>query len=543
MPFLGGVHLFDWDEINFAECAREMIVLKDYLRVHVNFQPFWEKPPFFFWLQSTAMHLFGIGEYAARFPNALCGVITLALLFRMGTKLHDWRFGALWAGAYMGSILPHLYFKSGIIDPWFNLFIFLGLYLFIQFYWKKDGYTSVWLNYNKYVYLIGGGLMLGMGVLTKGWVAYLIVCLTLFVYWVLQRFRFYVNVFHFLLFTVATAIITLTWYGVETLLHGPWFIQEFTRYNYRLFSTPDAGHGGFPGYHFVVLLIGCFPASIFCIRGFGRIPQQFMYQRDFKVWMTILFWVVLILFTIVKSKIVHYSSMCYFPLTYLAALTAYEIIEGRIKFAPWMRGMLIGIGGLFCFATIVLPFVAMKIQVLKPLFSKDPFAAANLDAVVNWTGFESFAGLWLFAVIGLSLRYIHFNRAERGFATLFLGTAFFVTLTLVFFIGRIELYSQGAAIRFFESLQPKVRNHECYVVNYGYRSYAQLFYTRKLSLPKQENHDEQWLLHGEVDRDVYVITKINKTQELEGVPGLQKLGEENGFVFYKRSAVAGPRQP
>jgi hypothetical protein len=235
--------------------------------------------------------------------------------------------------------------------------------------------------------------------------------------------------------------------------------------------------------------------------------------------------------------------MCYFPLTYLAALTAYEIIEGRIKFAPWMRGMLIGIGGLFCFATIVLPFVAMKIQVLKPLFSKDPFAAANLDAVVNWTGFESFAGLWLFAVIGLSLRYIHFNRAERGFATLFLGTAFFVTLTLVFFIGRIELYSQGAAIRFFESLQPKVRNHECYVVNYGYRSYAQLFYTRKLSLPKQENHDEQWLLHGEVDRDVYVITKINKTQELEGVPGLQKLGEENGFVFYKRSAVAGPRQP
>ena len=31
IPFLGGVHLFDWDEINFAECAREMIVRHDYL--------------------------------------------------------------------------------------------------------------------------------------------------------------------------------------------------------------------------------------------------------------------------------------------------------------------------------------------------------------------------------------------------------------------------------------------------------------------------------------------------------------------------------
>jgi 4-amino-4-deoxy-L-arabinose transferase-like glycosyltransferase len=25
IPFLGNVHLFDWDEINFAESAREMI--------------------------------------------------------------------------------------------------------------------------------------------------------------------------------------------------------------------------------------------------------------------------------------------------------------------------------------------------------------------------------------------------------------------------------------------------------------------------------------------------------------------------------------
>ncbi|MEI9934823.1 MAG: hypothetical protein WDM71_08225 [Ferruginibacter sp.] len=25
IPFLGHVHLFDWDEINFAESAREMI--------------------------------------------------------------------------------------------------------------------------------------------------------------------------------------------------------------------------------------------------------------------------------------------------------------------------------------------------------------------------------------------------------------------------------------------------------------------------------------------------------------------------------------
>ncbi|HEY8366017.1 MAG TPA: glycosyltransferase family 39 protein, partial [Bacteroidia bacterium] len=46
-PFLGGVHLFDWDEINFAEIAREMILSNDYLRPTINFEPFWEKPPLF----------------------------------------------------------------------------------------------------------------------------------------------------------------------------------------------------------------------------------------------------------------------------------------------------------------------------------------------------------------------------------------------------------------------------------------------------------------------------------------------------------------
>jgi 4-amino-4-deoxy-L-arabinose transferase-like glycosyltransferase len=125
IPFLGGVHLFDWDEINFAECTREMINMGDYLRVYINYAPFWEKPPFFFWLQAIAMKLFGVGEFAARFPNAICGVITLIVIYNIGEKLYNKKFGLIWALTYFGSVLPFLYFKSGIIDPYFNLFIFL----------------------------------------------------------------------------------------------------------------------------------------------------------------------------------------------------------------------------------------------------------------------------------------------------------------------------------------------------------------------------------------------------------------------------------
>ena len=119
-PFLGRVHLFDWDEINFAESAREMLVTGNYTRVQINFKPFWEKPPLFFWLQATAMQVFGVGEYAARFPNAVMGVVTLLTLFFIGRKLYDAQFGLLWALGYLGSITPHFYFKTAIIDPTFN---------------------------------------------------------------------------------------------------------------------------------------------------------------------------------------------------------------------------------------------------------------------------------------------------------------------------------------------------------------------------------------------------------------------------------------
>ena len=34
---IGSVHLFDWDEVNFAEASREMIMNHNYFNVQINF--------------------------------------------------------------------------------------------------------------------------------------------------------------------------------------------------------------------------------------------------------------------------------------------------------------------------------------------------------------------------------------------------------------------------------------------------------------------------------------------------------------------------
>jgi len=131
IPFIGRLNLFDWDEINFAESAREMLLTKDYLTVQIFFEPFWEKPPLFIWLQLISMKLFGVNEFAARFPNAICGIFTLVILFNLGRKLVNEKFGLIWSIVYGVSMLPFFYFKSGIIDPLVQIVYFSGHYFLL----------------------------------------------------------------------------------------------------------------------------------------------------------------------------------------------------------------------------------------------------------------------------------------------------------------------------------------------------------------------------------------------------------------------------
>ncbi len=534
IPFLGGVHLFDWDEINFAEISREMLILKDYTRVYVNFEPFYQKPPLFFWLQAASMKLLGAGEFAARFPNAICGALTLALLFRIGQRLKGARFGMLWAGAYFGSVLPFLYFKSGIIDPWFNLFIFLGLYQFILFYWKKEGFEGITLPHGPWRYLALSGFWIGLAMLTKGQAAFIIVVLCMGVYWVYQRFRLYVSVPQFLFFTLVAFLVTSSWFGAEVLSNGPAFVIEFFQYQYRLFSTPDAGHKGFPGYHFAVLLVGCFPASIFAIRAFFHLPGgDKPHEKDFRRWMKYLFWAVLILFSIVQSKIVHYSSLCYFPLTYLAALSMEKLLDGSIRFNGWMRFGFWAVGGIFVLATIALPILGMQAEVLRPVF-KDPFAQGNLEAGVHWTGLEMLPGLFLAILIGAFFFLMRKGKPAAGFRLIYGGVAIFVMWSLFSFAGRIEGYSQRAAIEFFKEKSKE----DCHLAAFGYKSYAHLFYGKPQRAGQACFTDMGCinnLLYGPIDKPAYIVTKVHRAPELAQNSALKEIGRKNGFVFFRRA--------
>lgn len=544
-PFLGHVHLFDWDEINFAESAREMIETGDFFRVKINYEPFWEKPPFFFWLQVISMKLFGINEFAARFPNAILGVISLIVLYKIGKKIVSEKFGMIWSLVYLASFLPHLYFKSGIIDPFFNFFIFLSLY-FLILTLKK---TTVRKRNS-----LAAGLFLGLAIITKGPVALVLILVTFITYIIIRKGKVKVPIVSLFIFFFSSLAITFVWFGYETITNSPWFIIEFIQYQLELLTEPVAGHEQPIYYHFLVVLLGCFPMSILALPAFRKRQQEVPY--DFTLWMKILFWVVMILFTIVKTKIVHYSSMSYLPLSFLAAIVLYSYSKDATKkISKALRITFLAIGSIFGILLVATPILFKNSYLITP-YIKDEFAVASFNSEMNWQGWEFIIGILFIAGLIISYRFLSKNEIAKFLKTIALSTGITLLLYAIFVVPKIEKFSQGPAIEFYESIE----NKDVYVTTIGFKSYAHYFYSKikpqqsesgifqvkkeyKESLSDKKYFNvidlntatNLWLLEGEIDKKSYFITKITHRKKMKEYTKLTFIENKGGFDFYSRN--------
>lgn len=517
--FNGQSHLFDWDEINFAEAAREMIVTGNYSLVLINYEPFWEKPPLFFWLQALCMNLFGINEFSARLPNAIAGALTGITLYSIGRKNFSNSFGWLWAMVYCSALLPILYFKSGIIDPWFNLFIFYGTYATWKAIYNSDGKHLLWS-------LIAGA-SIGLGIMTKGPVALLVILMVFGVFYLWKRFKVPANFSHFFGFTISLFVVGGLWFFIEYISGRGYIIEDFIEYQIRLMQTQDAGHGGPFYYHFIVLLIGCFPMSIFALGGF-TIQQDKGAQKEFQRIMLLLFALVLLLFSVVNTKIIHYSSLCYFPLSFFAANFLNAQLNTNDKENTIQKITLPLIGGLLLIVFFALPFIGNHIDVLRDAtWIKDDFAKANFEAENTWSALDYLlplifaTGLFLFFSINGFRRYLYFMAAML--------VSYFIILTA--FVRKIEAYTQRAAIEFYESKA----NEDCYVTPVNYKSYAHLFYTQKPNQQNENHSNSSWLINGKTDKPVYCVLKITSSDEFaEKNTQFKLLYKKNGFAFFEK---------
>lgn len=496
-PFLGQVHLFDWDELNFAEIAREMIVSGDYLNIQIAFQPFYEKPPLFFWLQALSMHLWGINEFAARFPNAVVGVVAMLLLFKWGSTYRDQRFGWLWVMAYAGSMFPFIYFKSGIIDPLFNLLIFSAVWLYFRGNGPRNG-------------LLLGGLI-GLAILTKGPVALLIFGLVVVVDLLTSRGMRWQGIGSWLLFGISLLAVGGSWFLIQIARGDVNVVVEFIQVQVNLFSKGVAGHDQPWFYHPVVLLIGCFPASIFALGLIWRRSERSDASRG----MQILFWVVLILFSIVTTKIVHYSSLAYYPISFFAARILHE---GQM--ARWMKIGILFIGIIWVTIFAVFPWMLTSgLNFLKAKIA-DPQILAMLDQSFHFSPLAYALGPF-FGLMLLSWTWQHWRKNSVSGWMLFGTSTLTVFLFMLTVVPQVERITQGAAVEMYQSFRGKE-----VVLNTGYfKSYGYLFYSDADSI----GHSSPSL-----ERPHFTVSQIRSEAQMEADSVFMLIRESGGYQLYYR---------
>jgi hypothetical protein len=249
-------------------------------------------------------------------------------------------------------------------------------------------------------------------------------------------------------------------------------------------------------------------------------------NNDSGLLMKIMFWVVLIIFSIVKTKIVHYSSLTYFPLTYIAVryllVKDFTVLPRFWKYIQMLSGLPIVL------ATLLFPWFIAFADVFTP-YIDDPFAVENFKIDGGWTGFETLIGVlalffWVKMILSLSKQ-----KWLNAVVFTYLGMILIVQMTLFFDVPKLEKHIQGALIEFLKSK----RNEKCIVRTINFKSYAQYFYAEvKEGQPKEANQNE-WLLNGNSPIPIYLITKADR-DEFRKHEKLRFLYEKGGFIFYER---------
>lgn len=523
LPFLGFMPLFEWLETGYASASKEMVTSGNFYTITVGGRPDATFQPLFIWFQAISMKVFGINEFAARFPNALCGVFTLLLLFYIGRRLVNDMFGLLWVLFYATSLIPFYYFRTGLTEPWHNLFMLAGMACVYEFFLSAN-------SKRKDFFTLMAAVCLGLAFLTNGFYSLIVLVLSLIVYSIVKMFKVKVKIRHVAIFLGALLAIICVWPLVAAFkgeTHNAWAAYRFQFHKALAIHT---GREGFFPFYVILVLAGIFPASILA---FNIIKKQRKDDREplheFRNWMMILFLVVIGFQLLMRPRLSNYSTFAFIPLTFFATYVVSKLIELNQGFPKWTARFILlvaVISGTFIISIEVLHYYKdyiLSSRLLDNTFIKEVFEA---NVVVNRA--MLFSGLLYISGILTMFMYGKFSFYSKLFGILGL-TILFNCCTFFFVFPHVLEYRQGVATRFFK----EKKTEDCYIMPVGFTTYGQFFYgnkTRPVSARK-------WINGGEAqpDKTVYFIYRSNIRRELLDKLGpIRPIRQENGYIISQK---------
>jgi 4-amino-4-deoxy-L-arabinose transferase-like glycosyltransferase len=297
---LGDCPFFNPDEGIHAQVAKNMVVDGDWITPRFNGQNFYDKPILYYWLNALSFKLFGINEFAARFPAALLGAFGVLVTFLLGKALYDRWTGFI--GAVILSISFEYLFLSRLVvhDISLTLGILISLSLF--YYGSQLHKVPAWI-----ILLFYGSL--AWSVLAKGPLGLILPGMIIVPYILFTKDWRLIKELRPGLGMIIFLPLAATWY-VPVSLRNSDFLYYFIVHQHlqQFLSTAKATHHE-PFYFYLPVFIGgFFPWSFFMPQALARSLSPLKRLADRKQDLFLFLWLAVpfVFFSIASSKLNTY---------------------------------------------------------------------------------------------------------------------------------------------------------------------------------------------------------------------------------------------
>lgn len=152
------------DETRYLSVAWEMHLKQDWILLTMNFEPYHHKPPLLFWLINLSWQVFGVSRWAAMVPLFVSACASIALCRELARRVLPAYPSAADRAPFilMGSV-PFVIYSAMVMFDITMMALTMGALIALLSFAEKRTVGAVLIM----------GLLLGLGVLTKGPVAYL----------------------------------------------------------------------------------------------------------------------------------------------------------------------------------------------------------------------------------------------------------------------------------------------------------------------------------------------------------------------------------
>ncbi|HEY0005094.1 MAG TPA: glycosyltransferase family 39 protein [Pyrinomonadaceae bacterium] len=399
---LGRLPLLGPDEPRYAEVAREMYLRGDAITPTLGGHTWFEKPPLLYWMMMASFRASGISEASARFGPALCGLLTVLLVYWMTRRVErasdEAETGglALWTSALTASSAGLIVFSRGAtFDIILTLTLTASLASLFVYELEREGRRRRFL-------LAGFYACIGAALLAKGLVGLILPAGIVGCYFILRRSWPGRGLMKSMLWGLPLAILSAaSWYGPVMARHGWTFVDEFfIQHHFARYISDKYHHPQRFYFYLPVMALMALPWTPFLAVALARVRrwQWRVTNASERLRLFSLAWLVapVLFFSLSGSKLPGYV----LPALPGATLLAGELLARFVRTGEGLKTMR-ATGALLLLCALALPVYAWRsgyATIACALFVAAPLLLASVFAIFWTSSRERTAASIVFAV-------------------------------------------------------------------------------------------------------------------------------------------------